>query len=114
MTMTDTLTLRYLEGAHLLAASRPTTGLLTSGLYPDPGATAPSSEPSSAFSTIVGDMKWVAGAAAIVGIFIVVIMGVVAHRRGESMIDAFGGFVKIIALLTGVSSAVSVVSAFIS
>jgi hypothetical protein len=114
MTITDTLTLRYIEGTHLLAAVRPTSGLQASGLYPDPSPSAPSAQASSAFSTIVGDMKWVAGAAAIVGIFIVVIMGVVAHRRGESMIDAFGGFVKIIALLTGVSSAVSVVSAFIS
>jgi hypothetical protein len=114
MTITDTLTLRYLEGAHLLAASRPTSSLQAGGLYPDPSPTAPSTQASTAFGTIVGDMKWVAGAAAIIGVFIVVIMGVVAHRRGESMIDAFGGFVKIIALLAAVASAVSLVSEFIS
>ncbi|MDQ6783260.1 MAG: hypothetical protein M3063_07445 [Actinomycetota bacterium] len=87
---------------------------LTTQAYGNPAPTAPSSQVSNAFNTLVGDLKWIAGAAAVVGIIVLVIMGVVAHREGRGVTDVFGGFVKVIFLLIIASSAVTLVTTFLS
>lgn len=89
-------------------------GMLAAGAYGNPAPTAPSAQVSSAFDTLVGDLKWIAGAAAIIGIIVLVIMGAVAHREGRGVQDVFGGFVKVIFLLIIASSAVGLVTTFLS
>jgi hypothetical protein len=87
---------------------------LAGDLFPNSGPTAPSPQAASELSQIFGYLKWAAGAAAVIGMVIVVIMGVVAHRRGEGVMEHFGGFVKILGLLVVLGSALSVVSALVS
>lgn len=87
--------------------------VLGAGNYGNPGPTPPSPQVSQAFNTLVGDLKWVAGGMAIIGVIVLGITGVVAHKRGEHVMDAFGGFVKIIGLLIVISSAVTLVTAFL-
>ncbi len=87
--------------------------ILGAGNYGNPAPTAPSPQVSQAFTTLIGDLKWLAGGFAIVGVIVLGITGVVAHKRGEHVMDAFGGFVKIIGLLIVISSAVTLVTAFL-
>lgn len=84
------------------------------GLFPNTAPTAPGGQAQAAFGTLLGDLKWVTGALAIIGVFVVAMMGVIAHRRSESVMEHFGGFLKILGLLIVVSSSVSVVTTFIS
>jgi len=98
----------------LAAAHSGVTHLLAGGLFPDSPATAPSSQASTLFGQLLGDMKWIGGVAAIIGIMVLVIVGVVAHRRQEGMMEHFAGFIKILALLVIMGSAVSIVSTFVS
>ena len=98
----------------LTAAHGGVSHLVAGGLFPDNPATAPSSQASTSFGQLIGDLKWVGGVAAIVGILVLVIVGVVAHRRQEGMMEHFAGFVKILALLIVMGSAVSVVSTFVA
>ena len=49
-----------------------------------------------------------------IGIIVLVILGVVAHKEGRGVTDVFGGFVKVIFLLIIASSAVTIVTTFLS